>query len=216
VSSTASTTAIARETFDRFAATHAHTRTLDFLRKAIGPRYDLGALWDRHLYFEFEARDPDETMKTMVAEPYVNHIPTMTGGYGFKELHRFYKYHFLTKFPKNGKTIHISRTIQGDRLIEEMVSCFTHDTEIDFLLPGIPPTGKYVEIPVVAIVQFRGNKLYNEHIYWDQASLLVQLGLLDPKRIPAVAGIETAKKVLDETLPANMLMPNWKESEGKS
>jgi carboxymethylenebutenolidase len=78
----------------------------------------------------------------------------------------------------------------------------------------VEPTGKYVEIPLIAVVQFRGDKLYNEHIYWDQATALVQLGLLDPKGLP-VAGIETARKIRDESLPANTLMARWKESEGK-
>jgi len=64
-------------------------------------------------------------------------------------------------------------------------------------------------------VHFRGDKLYNEHIYWDQASVLVQIGLLDPKLLP-VGGIETAKKVLNQSLPSNTLMRRWSESEGKS
>lgn len=95
-----------------------------------------------------------------------------------------------------------------------MLFCFTHTCEIDWMLPGVPPTGKRVEIPLIAIVKFRGDKLYHEHIYWDQASVLVQIGLLDPKGLP-VAGVETARKLLDETLPSNTLMPRWRESEGK-
>ena len=82
------------------------------------------------------------------------------------------------------------------------------------MLPGVAPTGKYVEIPLVAIVNFRGDKLYHEHIYWDQASVLVQIGVLDPAGLP-VAGQETAKKLVDETLPSNELMANWASSEGK-
>ena len=74
----------------------------------------------------------------------------------------------------------ISRTVGADRVVDEMLFCFTHDIEIDWMLPGVAPTGRYVEIPLVAIVRFRGDKLYNEHIYWDQASVLVQIGLLDP------------------------------------
>jgi carboxymethylenebutenolidase len=92
-----------------------------------------------------------------------------------------------------------------------MLFCFTHDNEIDWMLPGIAPTGKYVEIPLVAIVRFRGDKLYNEHIYWDQASVLVQIGLLDPALLP-VSGVATAKKLVDETLPSYTLMARWAES----
>jgi carboxymethylenebutenolidase len=92
-----------------------------------------------------------------------------------------------------------------------MVVSFTHDVEIDWMLPGVAPTGRFVEVPLVAIVGFRGDRLHHEHIYWDQASVLVQIGLLDPKDLP-VAGGETAKKVLDETLPSNSLMRRWGES----
>jgi carboxymethylenebutenolidase len=108
----------------------------------------------------------------------------------------------------------ISRTIGADRIVDEMLFCFTHDIEIDWMLPGVPPTGKYVEIPLVAIVRFRGDQLYNEHIYWDQASVLVQIGLLDSKKLP-VAGVETARKLVDEALPSNTLMARWSESAGK-
>ena len=150
----------------------------------------------------------------MVAQPYVNHIPTMTGGVGHDDLQRFYKYHFIPKTPKDTKLIPISRTIGADRVVDEMLFCFTHDIEIDWMLPGVAPTGKYVEIPLVAIVSFRGDKLYNEHIYWDQASVLVQIGLLKADGLP-VAGVETARKLVDETLPSNTLMKRWSESKGK-
>ena len=84
--------------------------------------------------------------------------------------------------------------------------CLSHTTEIPWMLPGVAPTGRRVEVPLLAVIKFRGDKLYHEHIYWDQASVLVQVGLLDPKLLP-VAGIETARKLLDETLPSNTLMP---------
>ena len=150
-------------------------------------------------------------MATMVPEPYVNHIPTMTGGVGAQQLARFYRNHFIPKTPKDTKLIPISRTIGADRVVDEMLFCFTHDIEIDWMLPGVPPTGKYVEVPTIAIVNFRGDKLYHEHIYWDQASVLVQIGLLDPAGLP-VAGVEAAKKLIDETRPSNTLMKRWSES----
>ncbi len=99
--------------------------------------------------------------------------------------------------------------------MDEVLFCFTHDIEIDWMLPGIAPTGKRVETPLVAIVKFQGDKLFNEHIYWDQASVLVQIGMLSPKGLP-IAGIETGQKLLDENLPSNHLMSKWNESEGKS
>jgi carboxymethylenebutenolidase len=200
-----------RPSYDRFAASLAHSRTIGLLRHAIGPRFDLSALWERHADLEFKYHDADGTMTTMVDRPYVNHVPTMTGGIGQQELHRFYKNHFIPKLPKDTKIVPVSRTVGSDRVVDEILLCFTHDIEIDFLLPGIPPTGKYVEIPTVAIVQFRGGKLVHEHIHWDQATALVQIGLLDPKKLP-VAGRETAEKLVDETRPSNTLMKRWKES----
>jgi carboxymethylenebutenolidase len=175
---------------------------------------DLAALWDEHCRYEFETRDVNATMATMVDDPYVNHVPTMTGGVGQDQLKRFYKYHFIGANPDDTRLIPISRTVGANSLVDEMLFCFTHTREIDWMLPGIPPTGRSVEIPLVAIVQFRDGKLVCEHIYWDQASVLVQIGQLDPTGLP-VAGAETARKVLDRTLPSNRLMGNWASSEGK-
>ncbi len=205
-----------RATFHRPSASLAHSRTVSLLRRAIGPRYDLDALWEKHLEGEFVTCDPDATMRTMVSRPYVNHVPTMIGGFGQRELHRYYKYHFI---PQNqgSRMIPISRTIGGDRLVDEFVACFKHDKQNDTLLPGIEPTGKEVRIAMVAIVQFRGDKLCKEHLYWDQASVLAQLGILDASGLP-ITGAEAADKVLDEELPLNTLRADawWKKSEGKS
>lgn len=179
-----------------------------------GEAPDLEALWERHTHFEFGLRDVPQTMATMVDEPYVNHVPTMTGGVGAANLARFYQHHFVNSNPQDTRLVPVSRTVGADRVVDEMLFCFTHDVEIDWMLPGIKPTGRYVEVPLVAIVAFRGDKIRHEHIYWDQASVLVQLGLLDPEGLP-VAGIETARKLVDETLPSNTLMARWTESEGK-
>ncbi len=205
-----------RDTYHRPSASLAHSRTISLLRRAIGPRYDLDALWEKHLEGEFVTCDPDATIRTMIPRAYVNHVPTMIGGFGERELHRYYKYHFI---PQNqgSMMIPISRTIGGDRLVDEFVACFTHDKENDTLLPGIKPTGKQVRIPMVAIVQFRGNKLAAEHLYWDQASVLAQVGLANAKELP-ITGAEAADTVLDEELPLNTLRAElwWKKSEGKS
>mgnify|MGYP002628889943 FL=1 len=200
--------------FHKSTAQLAHQRSIALFRKTMGPHYDFSQLWDKHCEYEFATRDADATMETMVSEPYVNHIPTMTGGVGYEHLKRFYKHHFIPQTPQDTSLIPISRTIGEGILVDEMLFCFTHDIEIDWMLPGIKPTGKRVEIPLVAIVKFRGDKLHNEHIYWDQASVLVQIGLLDPTGLP-VAGIETAKKLLDEQLPSNQLMAKWDHSEEK-
>jgi carboxymethylenebutenolidase len=196
-----------RPTYNKPAAIMAYSRSLGLFRKVLGPDYDLSALWDKHLEHEFATRDLEANMKTMVAQPYVNDVPTLTGGVGYEELYNFYKHHFLFANPADTRTIPISRTVGTDRIVDELIFCFTHDREIDWMLPGIPPTGKYVEVPLVAIVCFRGDKLYHEHIYWDQASVLVQLGLLKRDGLPVV-GIESAQKLLNENLPSNLLIRN--------
>ncbi|MBO9329806.1 dienelactone hydrolase family protein [Achromobacter xylosoxidans] len=202
------------EHYDKPSALMAHQRSMAALQRAIGPEFDYSHLWDKHCEYEFGTRDVAATMATMVAEPYVNHIPTMTGGVGYKELSRFYQHHFVNNNPPDTRLVPLSRTVGATQIVDELLFCFTHTTEIDWLLPGVKPTGKYVEIPLVAIVKFRGDKLYHEHIYWDQASVMVQVGLLDPKGLPT-AGRETAAKLLDETLPSNTLMARWQESAGK-
>jgi carboxymethylenebutenolidase len=175
---------------------------------------DLIALWEAHCRCEFETRDADATMATMVPEPYVNHIPTMTGGVGHEQLKRFYKYHFIGVNPPDFHLTPVSRTVGTDSLVDEFIVRFTHTIEMDWLLPGVPPTGRAVEIPTVAIVKFHGDKLVHEHIYWDQASVLVQLGLLDPAGLP-IAGVEAARKVVDQTLPSNGIMTRWEASKNK-
>lgn len=193
------------EHYHRPSALLAQTRTLACLKGVMGPHFDLEKLWEAHTRYEFETRDAAKTMKTMTNDCYVNHIPTMTGGVGQEQLHRFYRDHFIPKLPKDTSLTPISRTVGTDRVVDEMIFSFTHDIEIDWMLPGVKPTGKKVEVPLVAVVCFRGDKIYHEHIYWDQASVLVQIGLLEPDGLP-VAGAETANKALDEKRPSNTLM----------
>jgi carboxymethylenebutenolidase len=169
-------------------------------------RQFLNDLWDEHIRHEFDSKNTTATIDTMVPEAYVNHTPVLTGGVGREQLHEFYSQHFIPKMPPDTQFELISRTIGVDRLVDEMIFRFTHTVEMDWMLPGVAPTGKRVECPLVVIVQFREGKLAHEHIYWDQASVLVQLGLLDPSNLP-VAGSETATKLGDPTtLPSNALI----------
>jgi len=165
----------------------------------------LGQLWEDHVRYEFSTRNTEDTLATMVEDAYVNHIPVLTGGVGRDELREFYSKRFIPQMPPDTEMTPISRTIGEDQLVDEMVFKFTHSIRMDWMLPGVPPTGKRVEVPLVAIVRFRDGKLAHEHIYWDQASVLVQIGLIDSAKLP-VAGVESARKVLDPTLPANALM----------
>jgi carboxymethylenebutenolidase len=157
---------------------------------------DLGAVFDQHIRHEFEDQDVDATMETMTKEPYVHHVPVMTGGVGYDGVYNFYKNHFIGKMPTDTKVVRISRTVDKEQVVDELILSFTHDREIDFILPGVPPTIRYVEIACVVVMNFRGGKIAHEHIYWDQASLLVQVGLLDPKLLP-VTGQEQAKRLVE-------------------
>jgi carboxymethylenebutenolidase len=158
---------------------------------------DMGAIFDKHIKCEFEDHDVDATMKTMVKEPYVHHVPTLTGGIGYEGVYNFYKNNFVGKMPADTKIVRVSRTVGKYQVVDEIILSFTHDREIKIMLPGIPPTGKHVELPHVVVMKFDGdNKIAHEHIYWDQASLLAQIGLLDSKSLP-VYGIEQTRKLLE-------------------
>jgi carboxymethylenebutenolidase len=155
---------------------------------------DLLRLWEEHTAHEFVTHDTEATLATMVEDAYVNHIPVMTGGYGKAALRAFYSRDFIPTMPPDTTLTPISRTVGDDQLVDEMIFSFTHTREIPWMLPGVPPTNRKVEIPLVAIVKFRDGKLAHEHIYWDQASVLKQIGLLTDPRLPAF-GVETAHKV---------------------
>jgi carboxymethylenebutenolidase len=161
--------------------------------------------WQRHMQAEFATLSVDDALATMAEDPLVNHVPVLTGGVGREAVRAFYTQHFIGQMPPDTEMVPIAQTIGDDRLVEELVARFTHTRVIDWLLPGIPPTGRRVEVAVIAVVQFEGGKIAQERIYWDQASVLVQLGLLDATALP-VAGVESARKVLDPTLPANALI----------
>ena len=156
----------------------------------------LNDLWEEHVRGEFVSRDTDATLATMVPDAYVNHVPVMTGGFGKSALRAFYSRDFIPGMPPDTTLTPVSRTVGGNQLVDEMIFSFTHTQEIPWMLPGIPPTNRRVEVPLVAIVRFREGKLAHEHIYWDQASVLKQIGLLTQPMLP-VFGAETARKVVD-------------------
>jgi carboxymethylenebutenolidase len=155
---------------------------------------DLLALWEEHTKHEFATRDVDSTLDTMIDDAYVNHIPVMTGGYGKPALREFYSQRFIPCMPPDTTLTPVSRTVGSDQLVDEMIFSFTHTQEMPWMLPGVAPTGRRVEVALVAIVRFRDGKLAHEHIYWDQASVLKQIGLLTDPALP-VLGAESAHKV---------------------
>lgn len=157
---------------------------------------DLGAVFDEHVRHEFKDHDVEATMKTMVKEPYVHHVPTLTGGVGYDRVYDFYKNHFVGRMPEDTTISRVSRTVSKDQVVDELIMRFTHNIEIDFLLPGLPPTGKHVQIPTVVVMKFDGAKIEHEHIYWDQASVLAQIGLIDTKNLP-ITGVEQTRRLLE-------------------
>jgi carboxymethylenebutenolidase len=189
----------------------ANLRTLEFVVTHLagaglaGAQQTLSSKWDDHVKYEFATRNTDDTLDTMVPDAYVNHVPVMTGGVGHDELREFYSRRFIPQMPPDTSMTPVSRTIGVDRIVDEMVFEFTHTSKMDWMLPGVEPTGKHVRVALVVIVHFRDGKLAHEHIYWDQASVLAQLGLIDAGKLP-VAGVESAEKVLNPKLPSNTLM----------
>ena len=173
--------------------------------QGVNPPTDLGTVFDAHVKHEFVDRDVDATMRTMVPEPYLLHVPTLTGGEGSNEVRQFYERHFIGKWPADTTVTQISRTVGTDQVVDELLMHFTHDVPLAFMLPGVPPTGKHVELPVVVVMKFQNGKIAHEHIYWDQASLLVQVGLLDPNILPVI-GAEQARALLNPSLPLNELI----------
>ena len=171
--------------------------------------HKLNTLWNEHLRAEFEGRSAANALETMVANPLVKLVPVMTGGDGKEEVREFYAKFFVPQIPPDTEMIPVSRTIGQGRLVEEMIFRFTHSIPMDWMLPGIPPTGKRVEVALLVVVQFDGDKLAHEHVYWDQASVLVQLGLLKPEDLPVV-GAKGARSVLDRSIPLNELIHRTK------
>lgn len=159
---------------------------------------DLGAVFDQHVGAEFVAKDIDATMNTMVQEPYVWHVPALTGAAGGEAVRRFYESELIGCTPSDAVLRPIARTVSADRVIDEFVLEFTHDCEMPFMLPGVAPTGRRVRIPTVVVMGFEEGKVAYEHIYWDQASVLVQIGMLDPAQLP-VTGSAQADRLLEIT-----------------
>ncbi len=156
---------------------------------------EMVALFERHVGAELDG-DLDVTMATMNDD----HLPqprTHNARRQRKEgVRAFYRDHLVGKFfPPDVEMIGVSRTVGEERIVDEIYISFTHTTVIDWLLPNVAPTGKHVEMVVAVIVGFEGDRISYEHIYWDQAGVLTQIGLLDPKGLP-VTGAESARKVL--------------------
>ncbi|KAF3762717.1 hypothetical protein M406DRAFT_294452 [Cryphonectria parasitica EP155] len=219
--------------YERISAELAWSRSLTAARKAFHRYINMELTLDENIQSKFFTRNTQNVMSSYTTHktPHVTYLPTLTGGVGAAELERFYSDYFLSANPPSTRLRLISRTIGADRLVDEVHMSFKHTQEMPWILPGVPPTGKRVEVLVVSIVTVRGGKLYSEHVYWDQASVLVQTGLLDPKLVPdkaktkwgveelPVVGRDAARRVLrgmedvEDGEADNELIPGWYEDE---
>ena len=152
------------------------------------------AAWQRHTHAEFVLKDADAALATMTENPYVFLIPSGTGGSGRAGVHEFYANQFLPNIPPDFDLTSLSQTFGYDRIVEEFVIRFTHTLDMDWMLPGVPATGRRAEFALVGIIQFQADKVANEHLYWDQATVLSQLGVLDHPL--AAVGVGSAAKLL--------------------
>ena len=163
-------------------------------------------IWERHMTAEFDEKNINSTMETMTSDPFVNHVPVMTGGIGFSEVRHFYSTYFIPGHPPDTEIVPVARTVGDDRVVDELIHKFTHTIEMPWILPGVSPTGKRVEVAVIVVVQFKDGKIAGERIYWDQASVLAQIGMIDAEKLPAT-GIEASRKVVDPAQePSNRLI----------
>ncbi|KAH7109825.1 hypothetical protein B0J11DRAFT_233591 [Dendryphion nanum] len=209
--------------YDAVADALAWSRSLSVVRRGFGAEVDLERVWEENEEQKVHSKKIGKLMETFTSNPtpYVNYTPTMTGGIGEEELKRFYSEFFLPSAPPSLHTRLVSRTIGVDRIVDELYIQFKHTVQMPWILPGIPPTNQKVEIVVVSIVGMRGGKVWHERIYWDQASVLFQVGLLDPEEVPEnlkkdglemlpVAGSEAARKIMEvESEEGNDMIDEW-------
>jgi carboxymethylenebutenolidase len=163
--------------------------------------------WETHTAAEFERKDADAAVATMTAGAVLIHVPVGTGAVGREALRAFYADVFIPQVPPDGGLELLSRSVTHDRVIDEFIFHFTHTVQIDWLAPGITATGHRVAVPHVAVIAFEGDKIASEHIYWDQASVLHQLGVLD-STMP-ILGADQGDRLLDASAPANELIQRF-------
>jgi carboxymethylenebutenolidase len=142
--------------------------------------YELERLWEDHLAGEFTTKDVEATLATMTEDASVDHIPHHSGGVGKDTLRAFYRDVFIPSWPDDLEQTRTNRVVGHEQLVDEIRTRFTHDRPMEWFLPGVPPTQAGVDIDIIVVVQFRGDKIACERIYWDHATVLRQVGLLKP------------------------------------
>ena len=161
-------------------------------------------VWEAHTAAEFELKDADAAIATMTDHPVLIHVPVNTGATGKSELRKFYKEIFIPQMPADVELQLLSRSVGQSRLIDEFILRFTHTARMEWFAPGIEATGRRLIVPHVGIISFENGKISSEHIYWDQATVLMQMGLLD-KNLPVI-GDTQGDRLLDVNAPVNQLL----------
>ncbi len=161
-------------------------------------------VWEAHTAAEFELKDADAAIATMTDHPVLIHVPVNTGATGKSELRKFYKEIFIPQMPADVELQLLSRSVGQNRLIDEFILRFTHTVRMEWFAPGIEATGRRLIVPHVGIISFENGKISSEHIYWDQATVLMQMGLLD-KNLPVI-GDTQGDRLLDVNAPVNQLL----------
>src|SRR5215475_3212021 len=175
-------------------------RSTDFAQKepamtaALASRRVLLSQWHQHTFAKFELKDADAVLETMTDDPHVFCVPSGRGGAGKEGVHEFYAHQFLPNIPPDLELLPISEIFAEEHLITEYVMKFTHTLRMEWMLPGVPPTGRRAELLLVAIVRFENGKIASKHVYWDSAVLLFQLRVADSAAV--AAGIRSATKLL--------------------
>ena len=158
---------------------------------------EMTALWEEHQRAEFEQRDVERTLATMSADPHILNVPVMVGGRGREGVARFYRELFIPGIPADIEVVDFSATVGEGRIVAERNMAFTHDRVMPWILRGVEPTGRRVEVPHVVIVDFDRGKVHSEHIYWDQGSVLLQVGLLDGAAELPLVGADQARRLAE-------------------
>ncbi|MGW6899756.1 nuclear transport factor 2 family protein [Streptomyces sp. NPDC054919] len=161
---------------------------------------EMVALWEQHTANEFVIKDADLAVATMVEDASVMHLPTMSGGFGKNYLRGYYRDVFIPGIPQNTITETVDRSVGSDFLVEEIIMRMPHDQEIPFLLPGLTATGRTVEVPLVVVVKFRDDLMASERLYWDQAAVLAQVGLITAEGLPMADCTEVSRFLRDEVM----------------
>src|SRR5215468_7957254 len=166
------------------------TRQETAMTAAVLARQVLRAQWHQHTYAQFELKDADAALETMADNSHVFCVPSGRGATGRAGVREFYAKQFLPGMPGDLELLPISEIFADEHVVAEYVMRFTHTLQMDWMLPDVPPTGRRAELLLVAITRFENGKIASEHVYWDAASLLFQLRLID--RVAAAAGVSRA------------------------